>query len=425
MVDVKLSLMVLSAIITLAYFSDTLFTKTKIPDILWLLAMGLFIGPVGKLVDVSYLIALSPLFSAITIIAILFDSGINMNIQKLVKEVPRGAVLAIAGFLISASAAAIPALLYLKLRPIEAILLGCIVGGTNSSIVLTKRKKGIVPRENVGTLLDIEDILTDPLTLIVPIVILKAIKSGEGFNLSFAANSILANFSTSLIIGIIGGVIWSFYMKRIMETRGYFGITMSSIFLLFSVTEYLGGNGALSCFIFGMMIGNSQKIAKGLGVTSNVAGVEDDTRKFSSVITFFSRAFFFVLLGATVTMGNPLLFLIGIGITFFIFMFRRVLISFTTKKGEFTDAEKELMTFTIPRGLGAAIMAPLPAIQYGLPHLSMFTEVIFSVIISSMVLTSVGMARFSSSPSQQKEKPDSKKPVSHNSLFPSEWKQDV
>jgi len=424
MVDVKLSLMVLSAVITLAYFSDTLFNRTKIPDIIWLLAMGVLIGPIGHLVDVSYLVALSPLFSAITIIAILFDSGINMNIQKLFREVPQGAVLAITGFLISASAAAIPALLYLKLQPIEAILLGCIVGGTNSSIVLAKRKKGIVPREKVGTLLDIEDILTDPLTLIVPIVILQSIKSGKGFDFSFAASSILANFSTSLIIGIIAGVIWSLYQKNIRETRGYFGITMSSIFLLFSVTEYLGGNGALSCFIFGLVIGNSQQIAKGLGVTTNVAGVEEETRKFSSMITFFSRAFFFVLLGATVTMGNPFLFLLGVGISLFIFMFRRLIISFTIKKGEFTDAERELMAFTIPRGLGAAIMAPLPAIQYGLAHLSMFTEVIFSVIISTMVLTSIGMSRFSSSSSQQRAA-EPKKPIDHNPLFPHEWIQEV
>jgi NhaP-type Na+/H+ or K+/H+ antiporter len=61
------------------------YVKTKIPDVIWLLLFGFIIGPVFKLYDPEPFIRASPFMSIIALCIILFDAGINMDLDTFIK----------------------------------------------------------------------------------------------------------------------------------------------------------------------------------------------------------------------------------------------------------------------------------------------------------------------------------------------------
>ena len=70
----RLILLVASTLL-LAYISDLIYTRTKIPDIVWLLMFGIFLGPIFGIFDNEMFVSLSPLMSTLALSIILFDAG--------------------------------------------------------------------------------------------------------------------------------------------------------------------------------------------------------------------------------------------------------------------------------------------------------------------------------------------------------------
>ena len=78
-------LLLISSTILLCYISGLLYTKTKIPDIIWVLAFGIILGPVLGYFEKEVFLSISPLMSTFALSIILFDAGINVDIKTLEK----------------------------------------------------------------------------------------------------------------------------------------------------------------------------------------------------------------------------------------------------------------------------------------------------------------------------------------------------
>ncbi|MBI5355671.1 MAG: cation:proton antiporter [Candidatus Aenigmarchaeota archaeon] len=390
MADVNLAFVIVSAIIALGFASEFIFKKTGIPDILWLIIFGLIIGPLGNVVNPQDLIGIAPYFSALAIMILLFDSGINLKSGKLLREVPHGTVLAIAGFAFSVAATAIPAYLILRLGLVESILLGCILGGTDSSTVvpLVSGKKSI--REKTSSMLEIESIITDPITLIIPIVLLQGLSTNGAFNFSYVLGALTSSFSSSIFLGIAAGVAWPILTKGLGETRYSYTLTIAYLFFIFAAAGYVGGSGAIACFITGLVMGNIKWITKTLNINKETSEITQETKTFNSTISFFVRSFFFVFMGATINIKDPNMLAMGLVISLVLLGARHLAVHASVGKAGFHADELTLSTYMLPRGLSAAVMAPIPAVQYGLAKLAFFTEIVSSVIIFTTLITTAG-----------------------------------
>src|SRR3989344_2677096 len=84
-----------SATLILGYAGYLIFEKTGIPDIIWLLLLGLLLGPVFHTLDQSVFISLFPFLAALALLIILFDAGLNMDFYQVVKGFPRSMHLAV------------------------------------------------------------------------------------------------------------------------------------------------------------------------------------------------------------------------------------------------------------------------------------------------------------------------------------------
>ena len=85
-------LLLFSLTIFLGYIGSLIFKKTNIPDVIWLMLFGVIVSYSGFL-DRSMFITSSALLSALAILIILFDAGINLNFYQLVREFTRSIIL--------------------------------------------------------------------------------------------------------------------------------------------------------------------------------------------------------------------------------------------------------------------------------------------------------------------------------------------
>ncbi|MBI4182237.1 MAG: peptidase, partial [Candidatus Aenigmarchaeota archaeon] len=64
-------LLLLGATVVVGYVGGALYTRTRIPDAVWLLLFGLIVGPGLGLVDRAAFLALAPLLSTVALLIIL------------------------------------------------------------------------------------------------------------------------------------------------------------------------------------------------------------------------------------------------------------------------------------------------------------------------------------------------------------------
>ena len=66
-----------------AHVFSALFSKRRVPDVLFLVGIGIIIGPVLGWVTPDTLGGIGSIFASITLVFILFDSGVDMHIDDL------------------------------------------------------------------------------------------------------------------------------------------------------------------------------------------------------------------------------------------------------------------------------------------------------------------------------------------------------
>lgn len=400
-------LIVLAVILILGFIGNYIFNKTQIPSIVWLLLFGLFVGFIFNIQEINenILKMISSLFAAIAIVIILFDGGINTDLHQLFKGAPRGLLLVISGFCLSliATIIIIVGLSSLELIPIPfensfivGLILGAIIGGTSSPIVIPLVCKLKNLQEKTKMVLSIESIITDPLCIVVvlaAVFIINTPNAGVGDGIK----SLVSTFAVGGVVGAILGIVWLPVMHRVRKEQFSYILTLAIVFLIYSVTEsWWGGAGALSCLSFGLVLGNGKKVLKMINYQGKSYEMDNETKQFHSLTSFVIRTFFFVYLGIMVRFQKIEFILIGILILVTLLLLRYVAVFITTFKGGFEKDDKQTMTVMMPRGLAAAILA----INFGpdlveklMPEMkSFFADITFVIILGTAIITTIGVS---------------------------------
>src|SRR3989338_8285584 len=100
MLDAWTLIVLLGITLVLGYVGSHIFSRTKIPDVIWLIVFGLVIS-YFNLISREPFLAISAIMASIALFIILFDSGLKLDFYKLVKNVSRSLILAILGFVFS------------------------------------------------------------------------------------------------------------------------------------------------------------------------------------------------------------------------------------------------------------------------------------------------------------------------------------
>ena len=397
-----MAFLVAAVIIVLGFLGEEFFKRTSIPDSILLLLFGVLLGPVIQLFPQQQLLDITPYFAALALIIILFDGGLNMDIREAFKNSPRALVLAIVGWILNVAVTALIAKYVLGWRLLNGLLLGSIIGGGSSIIVIALIRK-LKVTEKIETVLSLESILTDVLCTVgaftaINILLQEQVVPAEGvavgaaagaIDLGAALGSVGAAFGVGILVGLGFGVAWLVVLERIKGKPNAYMLTLAMLFLTFVVATNLGGNGALSALFFGLIIGNARHIGRKIKFRSTVS-IDDSVRGFHSQISFLIRSFFFVFTGLLFSLSSFTSVAIGLVLSFTFLGIRFVVVKMATVKSEL-NTYQTLMTVMLPRGLAAAVLASIP-LTSGIPGSQVFPEIAFIVILTTIITCTVGVA---------------------------------
>jgi cell volume regulation protein A len=388
LVDVTLALLISALIIVIGFLGNYFFKRTGLPDMLFLIIIGVLVGPVLKLFEPSIVMGLAPYIAALALVFILFDGGMSLNIRQVLSHSPRAVLLAVLGFIFSMIGVALLMILLYKVPLHYGLLFGSIYGGSSSIVVVSLASK-INVSEKCSTTLILESATTDILCIVISLSIIGIIITGQA-NYLAVATGITTKFVVGAVFGLIIGIIWLFLLKSVSSMPFSYMLTLAVALLTYTVSENFGGSGALSSLLFGLILGNEKEILKQLRrrETSMVA-VDAGLKRFESEIAFLIRTFFFVFLGIIATISSISLLFLGIILTLLLLLVRLGAVWLTTIGSELKK-ERSIMSFVLTRGLAAAVLATLP-IQYGLLYPEVFINLAVVIIMSTAIIATVGI----------------------------------
>ena len=377
-------LLAASVVIILGVLGEAFFKKTGIPDILFLMVLGIIIGPVLGIIQPEAVLEIVPYFAAVALIIIMFDGGLNLHIGKVLKTAHFAIILVIVGFALSVGIVAGLAHYGLGWEWIDSILLGTIVGGSSSIIVFGLVQK-IRISDDAKSMLSFESALTDIFAVIIAFVLFEAALSGE-FSLDLLGVTIGKAILVGLVLGFGVGIPWMFVISKLKNAQHSYMLTIGMVFLLFFLATSFGESGALTALVFGLMLGKKTYFSRLLKVKFPEDTIDNSLH---NQVTFLVRAFFFVFVGLLASFAQLEYVIFGVVAAIAIYIGRIIITKSVLVRG-FSKLDKKVTSVMIPRGLAAAVLATFP-LSMGLPNAEAYPQIIFFVIFTSVLITTIGL----------------------------------
>ena len=389
----------IGVLIILGHILSEVFTRTKIPDLLFLLIIGLVLGPVLGLITPEMFGILGPIFSTISLIVILFEGGLNLRIEAIRKTFSACSRLTLLSFCGAICATTFFVLIMTGVNALTAFMLAIIVAGTSPSVVIPLiRQLGL--KETSQTILSIESALCDVLSIVLLLIALQAYQLHK-FSFSDALVTLVGSFVIAIVVGIAGGIAWMIIRKKVAFFDKVFAIP-AFIFILYGFIEMIGFSGAVAALVFGITLGNLSDfkgiLAPLFDLDVKKIELTDTETAFFGEIVFLLRTFFFIYIGLSITFDDPKIFMLGLFVTLLLYIVRIPAVWLSIPKD--TPAwDVSVMAVMIPKGLATAVLASIP-LQQGYPD-GIFLEeatyaiVLFSIVINSLLIILIDRTSFS------------------------------
>jgi len=391
--NTELIIVSIGTLIFLSHYFVNVFDKTNIPDVVWLTLIGFFLGPVFGFVHESDFGNVGLVVTKITLVIILFEGGLELELENLKKFTIKAVLLSFLSFILCLVLIWWFLYQFTDFPPINALYCAVILAGPAPSVVIPLLKK-IKLSESMKTILSVESTLGEALCILVSLAILESFTHGGSFRvgvLSHFVFSLVISFFMALMMGFVGAYVWSILLGKMRQIQNSFFTTPAFVFIIYGLTEFLGFSGPIAALSFGIVMGNiksiSSELLRGRGF-GNLKSHTSSEKRFFSELVFLLKIFFFVYLGLAIQISNWLLFVVGLVITLLILLSRFLSVVLVRPVIGATKEESRNMTLMFHRGLAAAILSTVPA-SYELARADEIKSVVDYTIILSILLSSI------------------------------------
>lgn len=231
--------------------------KLGIPMLLAFILLGMFFGSDGlvKIPFENY--SFAEQICSVALIFIMFYGGFGTNWSQARPVAARAAILSSLGVVTTALLTGLFCHFALKIDWMESLLIGSVIGSTDAASVFSiLRAKGMNLKYNTASLLEVESGSNDPFSYMLTAVII-AVMQGNGSG-SGVLHMLFAQIVYGIGFGFLIALLSAWAMKKIkFSTDGFDTIFVVAIALFaYAIPAYLGGNGYLSVYIVGIVLGN-------------------------------------------------------------------------------------------------------------------------------------------------------------------------
>jgi cell volume regulation protein A len=232
--------------------------RAGLPIVLLFLVVGMLAGSegIGGIEFGNYRLAFQ--LGTLALVLILFDGGLNTPMSALRRTWAPAGVLATIGVALTAGLLAVPARLWGLSWP-QALVLGSIVSSTDAAAVFAVlRGSGLQLKRRVGTTLELESGLNDPMAVILTTTLTMNLLTPGEATVAGLTVEVLVQLVVGAVLGIGIGLGGRQLLLRLpLQTGGlYPALTLSLALLAFGVTTLLHGSGFLAVYVGGMVLGH-------------------------------------------------------------------------------------------------------------------------------------------------------------------------
>ena len=253
---------------SLLLFISIIVSKTSykfgVPTLLLFLAIGMLAGSesiVGIHFDDPQI---AQFIGIVALNFILFSGGLDTNWSSVKPILREGIVLSTLGVLLTAISLGTFVWFVTDFTIYESMLLGSIVSSTDAAAIFSiLRSKGLNPNTNLRPTVELESGSNDPTAYVLTIAFLTLV-----INKDLSIVSIIPLFFQQIIFGAIAGFVLGRLSKFIINNskldyeRLYPVLVIALMFITFSVTDFIGGNGFLAIYICAVYLGNQDLVHK-------------------------------------------------------------------------------------------------------------------------------------------------------------------
>ena len=231
-------------------------------------ALLLFLG-VGMLFGLNFIsyrsVEMTQFVGMIALCIILFTGGMDTKFSEIKPIIGPGVVLATVGVVMTAFVLAgfvwlVAPWLGIEIPFALALLLASTMSSTDSASVfsiLRSKKQGL--KQNLRPLLELESGSNDPMAYMMTILLISVVSntsSGVGLGMS------VVFFVVQMVVGALSGyligrlAVWTINRIKLANHSLYSVLLLAFIFFSFAFTDLIKGNGYLTVYLSGLVIGN-------------------------------------------------------------------------------------------------------------------------------------------------------------------------
>lgn len=357
-------------ILLICITSSKVLYRFGVPLLLIFIFLGMIFGVM--VIDFSDF-QLTGKIASIALVFIMFYGGFGTNWSMARPKAAPSILMSTLGTIITFFITGVFVYLIFKISFLESLLIGAVVSSTDAaSVFAILRSQKLNLEGSLASLLEVESGSNDPVACMLTLIILTLMGGGTVMNL-------IPLVISQIVVGIMIGTLIamaSIYLIRHanFEIESFYIIFIIAMAIIsYSLSEWMGGNGYLSVYISGIIIGNSKIPHK-----KTLVHFLDGVSWIMQIILFFILGLLANPLELPKVIGKSVVISLGI-----IFIARPISVFLVLKKFDFNTKEKLFIAWVGLRG-AASIVFAIFALNYGISINNDIYHIIFFIALISV-----------------------------------------
>ncbi|HEY9114714.1 MAG TPA: potassium/proton antiporter [Bacteroidales bacterium] len=378
-------LLIGSILLLISIFASKTSFRFGVPVLIFFLIVGMLAGSEGlggiqfdnpKIAQFIGVVALN---------FILFSGGLETSWKSTKPVVWLGLSLSTLGVLITAVSVGFFVWLLTDFSIYEGLLLGAIVSSTDAAAVFSiLRSKNIALKKDLRPLLELESGSNDPMAYFLTIAFLGLVVNQEHGLISILP-LFLKQIAIGALLGYLFGRLGELVINKIkLEVEGLYPVLVIALmFLTFSATDYIGGNGFLAIYLSAVYLGNQELIHK-----KSIIKAFDGFAWLMQIVLFLT-------LGLLV-FPTQIIPVIGIGLiisVFLIIVARPLSVFISLSFFKMKNRSRWFISWVGLRGAVPIVFATFPLLA-GIDKAQMIFNIVFFISVTSVLIQGTTLGVF-------------------------------
>ncbi len=255
----QLFLLALGVLLLASVIASRFSSRSGVPVIVLFLGLGMLAGSegLGRVAFENYTLTFR--IGTVALVLILFDAGLNTSLALVRRGLAPALLLATFGVAVTAIIVGVGAHLA-GFTWSEGLLLGGIASSTDAAAVFSLlRGGGVELKERVGSVIELESGLNDPMAVLLTVTLTRAISGHH----SVGALVPLFVF-LQLAVGAVVGALIGYGARRLLHALRlpagalYAVLSVAVAFVTYGVASLALGSGFLAVYVAGVVLGNGR-----------------------------------------------------------------------------------------------------------------------------------------------------------------------